>query len=864
MNTNLTQGGARILPWLFVLVSACGSEKKADSAAISGVCGASHGQDLVAAPSGEALCSSGKASAIDGTGPWTWTCTGSNGGSDASCSAKLATGPVNGTCGSSNGKTSAKAPSGAALCSAGTASQVQGAGPWTWTCAGLNGGTDANCSAELATGPVNGACGSANGQALSSAPSEAGLCSAGTASQVQGAGPWTWTCAGVNGGTTASCATRAADTCAGVTCSNHGVCNNGTCLCNSCYTGSTCGECAAGCSPVGDGCAISGLNPKYWDADDIPELSVPESTTGKTIYVDGARPDDSGNGLSEATAKKTIAAAVKLIAPGDTVRIKAGHYYENLSLDDVSGTAAKPITLGPFGNGEVILDGSQRLTWTLDTGRVWKATVPSGWTPGGIVVDAIPLKEVNHGQCTYPAAKPAQGRSTVQDNTGKWFFDTSSRTLYADMGTAIEAGDPNQHDTFVVKNDGKTTNFFSGDYFRIYGLTMIGNSGPGIWGYGNYVTVERCNIKFNYKQGISWEGNSGKNGNTSNQALYNHVYFNCLNNWPRANNDYGGGGWNQGISGNFSYRMVARGNVVAFNGGEGIGSYGSAGATGFGEALIEGNIVHDNWAVNVYIDNQPGGIIRNNFIYNKDHDLNDLIGNTDPDAAASVGRGISANGIGTGDEGGSAVPSGYAYLANTSIYNNLIVNCRKGVVDFGEGLSAAQPHGLKNHEVHYNTIITPKKEADHDIFGIEIGDNGSANSNSHFTNNIVVGMRSDAFLLFIGSSSLSGITLDYNIYYNPSSKDGKSFLYGDWTVGSLAQLQQRFTTIETHGAYTDPGLIDVNAFNGTGSFTVASADLSATSPARDKGECVATIATDFNGTSRQTTGNTCDIGFLEH
>jgi hypothetical protein len=53
-------------------------------------------------------------------------------------------------------------------------------------------------------GPVNGACGSANGQVFISAPATS-LCSAGTASAVTGNGPWNWSCAGVNGGATASC-----------------------------------------------------------------------------------------------------------------------------------------------------------------------------------------------------------------------------------------------------------------------------------------------------------------------------------------------------------------------------------------------------------------------------------------------------------------------------------------------------------------------------------------------------------------------------------------------------------------------------------------------------------------------------------
>ena len=56
--------------------------------------------------------------------------------------------------------------------------------------------------------PVNGACGPANGMTLSVAPS-AGLCSAGTASAVNGAGPWTWECTGTNNGTTAMCSASA-------------------------------------------------------------------------------------------------------------------------------------------------------------------------------------------------------------------------------------------------------------------------------------------------------------------------------------------------------------------------------------------------------------------------------------------------------------------------------------------------------------------------------------------------------------------------------------------------------------------------------------------------------------------------------
>ncbi|HIJ94660.1 MAG TPA: hypothetical protein HPP94_02770, partial [Desulfuromonadales bacterium] len=52
--------------------------------------------------------------------------------------------------------------------------------------------------------PHDGVCGISSGQTLSVAPA-VDLCSSGTASSVTGAGPWSWTCGGINGGATISC-----------------------------------------------------------------------------------------------------------------------------------------------------------------------------------------------------------------------------------------------------------------------------------------------------------------------------------------------------------------------------------------------------------------------------------------------------------------------------------------------------------------------------------------------------------------------------------------------------------------------------------------------------------------------------------
>jgi len=130
----------------------------------------------------------------------------------ATLTASSTTTAVNGVCGSSNGGSDSSAPT-TNLCTTGTASSVSGSGPWSWSCAGSGGGTSATCSATkvAAAQPVNGACGASNGASVSTAPT-ANLCTAGTASSVSGSGPWAWTCAGANGGSTASCSDKLAST----------------------------------------------------------------------------------------------------------------------------------------------------------------------------------------------------------------------------------------------------------------------------------------------------------------------------------------------------------------------------------------------------------------------------------------------------------------------------------------------------------------------------------------------------------------------------------------------------------------------------------------------------------------------------
>ncbi|MFA6252428.1 MAG: PKD domain-containing protein [Candidatus Paceibacterota bacterium] len=74
----------------------------------------------------------------------TLTVTDNKGGS-ASDSVYIYTGTNSGICGSSNGQTLSSMPY-YGLCSSGTPSSVSGTGPWYWTCYGTNSGSNASCS----------------------------------------------------------------------------------------------------------------------------------------------------------------------------------------------------------------------------------------------------------------------------------------------------------------------------------------------------------------------------------------------------------------------------------------------------------------------------------------------------------------------------------------------------------------------------------------------------------------------------------------------------------------------------------------------------------------------------------------------
>jgi hypothetical protein len=560
-------------------------------------------------------------------------------------------------------------------------------------------------------------------------------------------------------------------------------------------------------------------------------ITVPASKTGATYYVDATNGNNTNTGNTATTAFKTIAKALEGIAAGDTVLIRKGLYREGISIKNgATGTATKPITFGSFGDGEVIVDGSNKTgVWENVNSTIWR-TKKSDWQAGqniepiAVVVNDVALKQVTQGQNGSTA--PQVGLAGVSSGSGKWHNGASYIT--ADMGSI----DPNKADIVVPKfsQDQEHVFFYAQEYITYKGLTIRGGGSNGIWGYGNHITVESCNIKFNGKAAVSFLPSDlpGFEG-TDNAVLTSNIYQNVLINWPRGNNynAEAGGSWPGTLAWSGNARGIARGNIVHMNGGEGIASYGTFKGNSSG-ILVEQNVVSDNWSVDVYVDNHPNAVVRNNFIYNHPIDYNPTTTNFlyvgEPYPYSQLGK--YSVGIGIGDEYYGIGTN----LTNTQVYNNIISGTRTGILDYGEGTDALQTHGLKNTLIANNTIIMPYGEFPNTggTYGIKLRDNRardnagklkspvvSNNLNTIIANNIIYGNRNDPLIFSELTGKLEGITLKNNLYFSPIAKP---FGSADEVNGSFVERAYSLsewktnTGSETNSLFQDPQLEDVTHF----------------------------------------------------
>jgi hypothetical protein len=509
-----------------------------------------------------------------------------------------------------------------------------------------------------------------------------------------------------------------------------------------------------------------------WDGA-IP--AVPPSSTGTTYYVSSGKSDARGtlngapvgsntnNGTSASTPFLTIAKALSVWTPanGDTILIRKGYYHEKIDLAGAKGTAAKPATIGSYGDGEVIIDGSQDggafnvtdSSWVKQgTTSVYRAQVTAGWVPTGIVIDEVPLRQIPqtyNGNANITAQTPST--STITSGSGKWGWEIVSGTpntyfIWADFGSKT----PSTSDWFIVANTGDQHHVYTENcaYITFDGLTIRGSSNAGYWSYrtgsgrtgaSDHITLRRCDIKFNGKAGTAF-------GYETNSLVDRcRIYHNVLNNWPRGNNGNAeaGGGWPGACNAanTLNHRVV--GTVAYMNGGEGIISYGSEAGYSTGNTIFEQCISFDNWSVNMYIDNQPNDIIRQCFVFRTPWSVReaDCLKST-PGTGGYPWDDMQkyTTNIMIADEYGSS-DNHAANNTGARVYNNISINGRFGIRNYVESVTGTV--GWRSWIVANNLIVLPQTGGNTEARGLFFQAQGTTNTGSIVKNNVIIGYGTD-------------------------------------------------------------------------------------------------------------------------
>lgn len=330
-----------------------------------------------------------------------------------------------------------------------------------------------------------------------------------------------------------------------------------------------------------------------------------------------------------------------------------------------------------------------------------------------------------------------------------------------------------------------------GNYVTFKGFEVMNAPAHGIIAWADHdVTISNNTIHGSQSGGI-WVGGEVTGQSYNNQILNNVVHDNVMRNQTHSAQ----GAWGSALAIEKSDNTQIVGNNVYNNQGEGIDDLLSS------NVKISQNTVHDNFSVNIYLDNAPGAVVDSNFTYSTG-------------SRTYFINGHAAEGIAVAAESySSKLP-----LNNIKVTNNIDVGD-----DYGFYYGAYdQGGGMKNSVIANNTFVNDGRSAIHI-------DAAAGNSGNSIFNNIFYSGASKT----LASGSAAGSLLHHNLWYGGS-----------------------------HAGFS--GASDVNAdpkLASPGSLTPAGYRPLAGSPAVGTGSASTVVGTDFSGVSR---AGPLSIGAFQH
>lgn len=494
------------------------------------------------------------------------------------------------------------------------------------------------------------------------------------------------------------------------------------------------------------------------------------STAGAAVYyVDAARPDDSGDGSSWATAKQTVQAGIGVAAPGDTILVKYGLYAISaacslttdrmMTSDDGSHNAWDTATPD---SSQCILsaDGSCRVL-TIKGGTVTVATRVRGFKlaggiattegidpdnayGGGVLIaegaDAVIERCWITGNtagtsyngygggiaCTDEGTAPTIRHCRVEFNIASTVSQGCGGGIYCGSGTSVEIHDDIISDnTAATNHGGYGGGIYCTDAVADIGSNIVssntasGTDGGGAYGGGIYAfagTVEIWGNTVTYNRAAVAEGGGGYGGgiwcNSDNSIIRDNpdISYNIAS----VNRIGYGGGLHIGgvtVSGNtITHNKASTSTLTSAYFRQGTG--GGIHAPGVGN-IITGNVISENTA-SAYGEGKGGGIYF--------------------DTGASITRNIislnTASGSSDGYGGGTySYNASAAELINNTFYRNA---SSTEVLAIGDG--SAIHHASGGVPDVANNIFTDHDVAGSDSLAIYSGTAITITNNCFFNN----------------------------------------------------------------------------------------------------------------------------------
>ncbi|MEM1294775.1 MAG: hypothetical protein AAGH89_05375, partial [Verrucomicrobiota bacterium] len=202
--------------------------------------------------------------------------------------------------------------------------------------------------------------------------------------------------------------------------------------------------------------------------------AAPPAPVTYHVATDG----NDGNSGNEAAPFRNINKAAAVMKAGDTCLIHAGRYYERVVKGGLAGSASRPITFKPYGDGPVVIDGTVAISNIQTSG--WTEVTHNGVSMYKTTVDTDFWQLFDDGEVAtvgrWPNASYADGKlwdrnewawSAASSTNGNLVTDNGgSKPDLAATGLGFQGG-------YIIHNCGQWNTRISKNYTHVAGSGTI-------------------------------------------------------------------------------------------------------------------------------------------------------------------------------------------------------------------------------------------------------------------------------------------------------------------------------------------------------------------------------------------------------